>query len=91
MIQHRLAALISAGALLVATGPSTLICRQCGAVKRPKDRAARIWSCEECSAVYDQDANAAQNLLAASTGGERFGDAVRQEWESNGLRARVKS
>lgn len=47
-------------------GKSTWICAECGAEHAPADPAALIVTCPHCSAAWDQDVNAARNLLAAA-------------------------
>ena len=50
------------------TAKTTTRCRSCGEVTGQADRSRLIWTCEHCSAVWDQDHNAASNLLAAAAG-----------------------
>lgn len=47
-------------------GKSTWVCAECGVEQTPRDPAALIVTCPGCSAVWDQDQNAARNLLAAA-------------------------
>lgn len=50
----------------MATSLTTMRCRECGGVTEQADREQRIWTCEHCSAKWDQDANASKNLLAVA-------------------------
>ena len=43
---------------------TTMECNKCGHIFSPKHREKLIWDCPKCKAVYDQDQNAAKNLLA---------------------------
>lgn len=55
--------------LAIIKGATTRHCHACGHLnKGPADRADRVWVCEGCGATWDQDINAAQNLLDAATG-----------------------
>lgn len=54
--------------LVEVDGPTTMTCRQCGTINRPADRAALHWQCTGCHAVWDQDINAAHNILDAVCG-----------------------
>ncbi|WP_018234394.1 zinc ribbon domain-containing protein [Thioalkalivibrio thiocyanodenitrificans] len=57
------------GAQLVhVSGKTTTTCRACGAATGQKDRASLIWTCEHCGAVWDQDLNAAGNILDSAMG-----------------------
>jgi hypothetical protein len=50
-------------------GPTTQHCAHCGERTRmPQNRSELIWTCSRCGAKWDQDINAARNLLAAATG-----------------------
>lgn len=52
------------GALVeIIDGPFTVTCNSCGS--RCAVTADRMHACEHCSAVWDQDENAARNILAA--------------------------
>lgn len=52
------------GAKLVrVTGPTTAVCHACGAHNNPQDRTDMIWRCASCGVMWDQDENAARNLL----------------------------
>lgn len=48
------------------SGKSTWICHDCGTELMPRDPARLVVSCPACHAVWDQDVNAARNLLAAA-------------------------
>lgn len=48
---------------------TTLTCNTCGQASQQRDRAARIWTCPN-GHVWDQDLNAARNILDAATGAE---------------------
>jgi hypothetical protein len=55
--------------LIWIKGPTTQQCAHCGERTRtPHDRSELIWTCSRCGAKWDQDINAARNLLAAATG-----------------------
>lgn len=54
--------------VMVIAGPSTQLCHHCGNKTGQIDRSRLHWQCESCHAVWDQDENAARNLLYASTG-----------------------
>ncbi len=47
-------------------GKSTWVCHACGTEQVPRDPAALVASCPHCHATWDQDVNAARNLLAAA-------------------------
>jgi transposase len=47
-------------------GPSSWICADCGHDARPPDSVKLIITCPNCSAVWDQDVNAARNLCAVA-------------------------
>jgi hypothetical protein len=47
-------------------GPSTWVCHACGHAQEPRDPAALVASCPHCHTTWDQDVNAAKNLLAAA-------------------------
>jgi len=48
------------------SGKSTWICAQCGTESMPSDRSQLVHTCPHCSHTWDQDVNAARNLLAAA-------------------------
>lgn len=54
---------------------TTMECHKCGERSRQRDRAERIWTCPN-GHVWDQDINAARNILSAVTGAS--GDVMRQ-------------
>lgn len=55
------------GAVMIPMqGPSTMQCHQCGKLGAPTDRAALFWHCDGCGTVWDQDHNAAINLMMAA-------------------------
>lgn len=56
--------------LVLIDGPSTCRCDACGGVTGQKSRDNRVWTCEHCGAVWDQDINAARNLHTVATGGD---------------------
>jgi hypothetical protein len=50
-------------------GPTTQQCARCGErTSPPRDRSELIWTCSCCGTQWDQDVNAARNLLAAAAG-----------------------
>ncbi len=58
-----------------ATSYTTMRCRDCGQLTKQKDRSRVVWMCEKCGAVWDQDVNAAGNLMAVAVG-NASGDVV---------------
>lgn len=58
-----------------ATKYTTMRCRDCGQLTKQKDRSSVVWICEKCGAVWDQDVNAAGNLMAVAVG-NASGDVV---------------
>lgn len=50
-----------------ASGPSTRTCSVCGAKVEPPSPSDRVWKCDACGALWDQDINAARNLLRSLT------------------------
>ncbi|MDE2022512.1 MAG: transposase [Patescibacteria group bacterium] len=64
----RLRAAKTGAQIVEITGPSTCQCADCGHVQTPADRAELVWTCPGCRRAWDQDVNAAKNLLAAATG-----------------------
>lgn len=54
---------------------TTLECHTCGERSQQRDRTARVWSCPN-GHVWDQDLNAARNILAATIGAD--GDTIEQ-------------
>lgn len=78
--------------LLRTTGPTTMRCHACGAHNEPTDRTDMIWRCASCGIMWDQDENAARNLLLFAIANAR-GD-VKKETEdgiTNDLQSRTKS
>jgi hypothetical protein len=47
-------------------GPTTIRCAACGQLNNPVNRSALNWHCAECGAIWDQDDNAARNILKAA-------------------------
>jgi len=68
-LEHQ-AAKAGATVTKVDSNKTTCICHACGHDnKKPKRQRERlIWSCENCGATWDQDMNAAQNVLNLATG-----------------------
>ena len=62
--------------IVLAKGPSTMQCTACGSRTEQRDRAALRWTCQHCGAAWDQDVNAAKNLLAVATQ-DASGEVVR--------------
>lgn len=56
--------------VVTVTGPTTMHCHQCGSETGQPDRAQRIWTCQHCGSVWDQDENAARVIFEAITMGE---------------------
>lgn len=51
------------------SGPTTQQCASCGErTTPPADRSEQIWTCSTCGHRWDQDVNAARNLLATVVG-----------------------
>lgn len=53
--------------IIYATAYTTMRCRDCGQITEQARREDRIWTCKNCGAQWDQDQNAAGNLLAVAT------------------------
>lgn len=75
--------------------PSSKICSACGAVQEKLPLAIRQWTCPDCGAIHDRDANAARNLLAyglAALSGSAASSAGREACgeESAGLKRKWK-
>lgn len=65
-IQHQAS---KTGAQVIrADGPSTGFCLACGTETGQVNRALRHWVCQHCASVWDQDVNAARNLLSVADG-----------------------
>jgi hypothetical protein len=59
------------GRFLEVGGATTRTCHRCGHHNVGRTDARRsdlIWQCEKCLALWDQDVNAARNVLAAASG-----------------------
>lgn len=54
--------------IVYATKYTTMRCVSCGEITSQADRAIKIWTCEKCGSSWDQDINAAKNLMAVATG-----------------------
>jgi hypothetical protein len=54
--------------ITMATKDTTARCHVCGEVTRQSDRTKIMWRCEHCNAIWDQDINAATNLMEIATG-----------------------
>jgi len=53
----------------LVSGPTTQQCASCGErTTPPADRSEQIWTCSTCGHRWDQDVNAARNLLATVVG-----------------------
>ncbi len=52
--------------IVYATAHTTMRCRDCGTVTGQDRREKKVWTCENCGAKWDQDENAAGNLLSAA-------------------------
>lgn len=52
--------------VIYATANTTMRCRDCGSVTGQNRREKKVWTCENCGARWDQDHNAAGNLLAVA-------------------------
>lgn len=62
----KLAAAKHGTTMLEHIGKSSFVCSECGAEHRPSDPAELITTCPACSATWDQDVNAAKNILAGA-------------------------
>jgi ribosomal protein L37AE/L43A len=51
-----------------ATKHTTERCGACKKITKQENRSSRVWVCEHCGASWDQDANAAGNLLSVAIG-----------------------
>lgn len=49
----------------IAAGATTITCHHCGTRTEAAQRADLIWRCRACGALWDQDENAAKNVLIA--------------------------
>jgi len=49
--------------LIVVAGKSTATCHACGRATGQADRRREFWTCEHCGTRWDQDRNAAANLV----------------------------
>lgn len=55
--------------IVTVAGKTTQRCADCGAVTiPPHDRSDLVWTCTSCGSQWDQDVNAARNLLGLATG-----------------------
>jgi transposase len=63
-------------------------CHRCGHVNTPPPswRGDLIWRCTSCKALWDQDENAARNLLAAAVGASGDAAVTVAARENKGLR-----
>lgn len=78
--------------LLRVEGPSTVRCHACGAHTEPQDRTDMLWTCHACGVIWDQDENAARNLLLfAAAGASAVVASEDGDSEINGLREREKA
>lgn len=51
--------------------PTSKTCSKCGFVRKEMPLSVRSWTCPKCCAEHDRDINAARNILALATAGER--------------------
>lgn len=52
--------------LLTLGGASTMLCAECGTSNDPQRPENLIWRCTGCEATWDQDRNAARNLMLSA-------------------------
>ena len=57
--------------------PSSKTCSDCGHIVEKLPLSVREWTCQECGATHDRDANAAANILAAGHAVTAHGDGRR--------------
>lgn len=57
--------------------PSSKTCSDCGHIVEKLPLNVRKWTCPECGATHDRDANAAVNILAAGHAVTAHGDGIR--------------
>jgi ribosomal protein L37AE/L43A len=60
-------------------GKTTMACHLCGHINRPPRREDLIWRCEGCGATWDQDSNAAANILDAVAGEPASAEVMRHD------------
>ncbi|WP_330350172.1 RNA-guided endonuclease InsQ/TnpB family protein [Streptomyces sp. NBC_00582] len=63
--------------------PSGTQCGNRGTVREKLPLNVREWTCDNCGAVHDRDANAARDILAAGPAASACGDGVRPQRESS--------
>jgi hypothetical protein len=66
LLELRRAAQAAGARIHAHAGKSTWLCAECGNEAAPVDRAELYHTCASCGATWDQDVNAARNLLAAA-------------------------
>ena len=72
-------------------GPTTIRCAACGQLNSPVNRSALNWHCAGCGAIWDQDDNAARNMLAAALAASPEAKKPRTtRWEKIKTAARAK-
>ena len=58
--------------------PSSKTCSDCGHIVEKLPLSVREWTCQECGATHDRDANAAANILAVGQTVSAHGGTVRR-------------
>lgn len=87
-------AALSGGTVVVVDRwfPSSKTCSECGCYRESLPLSVREWTCAECGAVHDRDANAAKNLrrVALAAGSCPVGKACGEEGAGASRKTRVK-
>ena len=71
--------------------PSSKTCSDCGHIVEKLPLSVREWTCPECGATHDRDANAAANILAVGQTVSAHGGTVRRSRATAGERKSLRS
>ena len=71
--------------------PSSKTCSDCGHIVEKLPLSVREWTCPECGATHDRDANAAANILAVGQTVTAHGGTVRRSRATAGERKSLRS
>lgn len=71
--------------------PSSKTCSGCGHIVEKLPLSVREWTCPECGATHDRDANAAVNILAVGQTVSAHGGTVRRSRATAGERKSLRS
>ena len=71
--------------------PSSKTCSICGHIVEKLPLSVREWTCPECGATHDRDANAAANILAVGQTVSAHGGTVRRSRATAGERKPLRS